>query len=47
MTRLGILMSQAMFMTSFFSCYVFFPKYCHRFVGYFEETLVEVYTQML
>ncbi len=35
-TRFGILMSQAVFMTSFFSCYVFFPKYSHRFVGYFE-----------
>lgn len=33
-TRLGILASQAVFMTSFFCTYLLFPKYCHRFMGY-------------
>jgi len=34
-TRLSMLGLQGIFMTSFFSTYLFFPKYCHRFIGYF------------
>ncbi len=47
MTRLGILAWQGMFMTSFFGTYLLFPKYCHRFIGYLEEDLVKIYTDLI
>lgn len=46
-TRLGVLASQAVCMTTFLSTYLFFPKYCHRFIGYLQEELIDIYTALI
>ncbi|KAA8570295.1 hypothetical protein EYC84_002602 [Monilinia fructicola] len=42
--RTMILGAQGVFFNSFFLCYLFSPKTCHRFVGYLEEEAVLTYT---
>jgi len=45
--RLMILIVQGVFTNFFFMCYLFFPNFCHRFVGYLEEEAVKTYTKIL
>lgn len=45
--RLLILITQGIFFNLFFFTYLFFPKFAHRLVGYFEEEAVISYTQYL
>ncbi|TGO90765.1 hypothetical protein BPOR_0052g00280 [Botrytis porri] len=42
--RTMILGAQGVFFNSFFLCYLFSPRTCHRFVGYLEEEAVLTYT---
>lgn len=46
-TRIFIFMGQGVFCNVFFFNYLFFPKFCHRFVGYLEEEAVSTYTHFL
>lgn len=46
-TRLFIFVGQGVFCNIFFFNYLFFPKFCHRFVGYLEEEAVSTYTHFL
>lgn len=46
-TRLFIFAGQGVFCNIFFFNYLFFPKFCHRFVGYLEEEAVSTYTHFL
>jgi ubiquinol oxidase len=45
--RLLIVGVQGIFMTAFLASYIFFPKTCHRFVGYLEEEAYKTYTKLL
>jgi len=45
--RLLILIAQGIFFNLFLLTYLFFPKFAHRLVGYFEEEAVISYTQYL
>lgn len=46
-TRFFIFMGQGVFCNMFFFLYLFFPRYCHRFVGYLEEEAVSTYTHLI
>ncbi|CAH6720269.1 putative alternative oxidase, mitochondrial [[Candida] jaroonii] len=46
-TRMFIFLGQGVFCNLFFFNYLFFPKFCHRFVGYLEEEAVSTYTHFL
>lgn len=46
-TRFFIYAGQGVFCNLFFFNYLFFPKFCHRFVGYLEEEAVSTYTHFL
>eukprot|EP00276_Gloeochaete_wittrockiana_P008589 CAMPEP_0184645416 /NCGR_PEP_ID=MMETSP0308-20130426/1871_1 /TAXON_ID=38269 /ORGANISM="Gloeochaete witrockiana, Strain SAG 46.84" /LENGTH=162 /DNA_ID=CAMNT_0027074361 /DNA_START=496 /DNA_END=984 /DNA_ORIENTATION=+ len=45
--RALVLLVQGVFFNLYMICYTFFPKTCHRFVGYLEEEAVVSYTQYL
>ena len=42
-----VALTQGVFYNLYFFSYMFFPKYCHRFVGYLEEEAVHTYTMLL
>lgn len=46
-TRVFVFAAQGVFCNMFFFAYLFFPRYCHRFVGYLEEEAVSTYTHLL
>ncbi|EGV64861.1 inducible alternative oxidase 2 [Yamadazyma tenuis] len=46
-TRFFIFMGQGVFCNIFFFNYLFFPKFCHRFVGYLEEEAVSTYSHFI
>lgn len=46
-TKSIIYIGQGVFCNLFFFNYLFFPKLCHRFVGYLEEEAVSTYTHLL
>jgi len=45
--RILIMLVQGIFFTGFLASYIFFPKTCHRFVGYLEEEAYKTYTKLL
>jgi hypothetical protein len=45
--KTSIIMTQGIFYNLYFISYMFFPKYCHRFVGYLEEEAVHTYSVLL
>lgn len=46
-TRVFIFLGQGVFCNIFFFNYLFFPKFCHRFVGYLEEEAVSTYSHFV
>lgn len=42
-----IIGAQGVFYNLFFASYLFFPRTCHRFVGYLEEEAVYTYTRVI
>lgn len=45
--RLGVILTQGVFVTLFSGSYLISPRFCHRFVGYLEEEAVKTYTKCL
>lgn len=45
--RMAILIGQGVWLGSYFITYLLAPKYCHRYVGYFEDWLVDVYGELI
>ncbi|RKP11991.1 alternative oxidase-domain-containing protein [Piptocephalis cylindrospora] len=45
--RMLVTVVQGGFFTIFFSCYLFFPRICHRMVGYLEEEAIISYNGFL
>jgi hypothetical protein len=45
--RLGVVITQGVFVSAFSIAYLLSPKFCHRFVGYLEEEAVVTYSKLL
>jgi hypothetical protein len=45
--RLYVIAAQGVYVNAFFVAYLVSPKFCHRLVGYLEETAVATYTKLL
>ena len=45
--KIAVALTQGIFYNLYFMSYLFFPKYCHRFVGYLEEEAVHTYSVLL
>nr|ADZ36698.1 alternative oxidase [Urechis unicinctus] len=45
--RLGVMVTQGVFVSGFSVAYMLSPRLCHRFVGYLEEEAVITYTKLL
>jgi hypothetical protein len=45
--RLGVLLTQGIFLSLFSTCYLLCHRFSHRFVAYLEEEAVVTYTKLL
>ncbi|XP_053990299.1 alternative oxidase, mitochondrial-like [Hylaeus volcanicus] len=45
--RMGVLLTQGIFLSLFSTCYLLCHRFCHRFVAYLEEEAVVTYTKLL
>lgn len=45
--KTGVLLTQGVMMTAFFTAYAINPQLCHRWVGHLEEQAVVTYTHLL
>lgn len=45
--RVGVVMTQVAYVSLWSIMYFFFPRVCHRIVGYLEEEAVKTYTTII
>ena len=45
--KTGVVLAQAWYVSLFLIAYLFFPRVCHRIVGYLEEEAVITYTHLI
>ena len=46
-TKFMVALTQGVFFNFYFFTYLFFPRFCHKFVGYLEEEAVHTYTVLI